>query len=345
MKRRTPRVAAALAVLMLTLAGCGSGGADAPGDGDDGAAPEVELGPLEEYFQQAYGEYDEDQANRDMLRLEEAIAACMAEQGFDYTPMDVASQAGTSMSSDDLDVEWGTREFAEQYGYGITTNPFGDLEEAAPQEEFVDPNADYVEAMSESEREAFYVALSGDQVMPEGDEEFVYDWEQSGCQGRAQHEVYEGGQSDPAIASLEEEMNSVWQRTQEDPRVAEATTTWVSCMGDAGITGLTSVEEASMRISDKSNAVFEEVYNAAPTTEDQVPSEEDMAALEAEVQERIGELTDEEIATAVADAECREEIGYDDTMREVGVELQQEFVDTHREELDAWVEAVTAARS
>ena len=350
MRRRTTGRAAApaLALLALALAGCASGGEPGGdggdgGDGGEGTAAEVELGPLDEYFQEAYGEYDEDQANRDMRRMEEVIAECMAEQGFDYTPMDVTAQGGVSMSSDDLDVEWGTREFAEQYGYGVTTNPYGDMEETAPEEEFVDPNAEYVESMSESEREAFYLALSGDQVMPEGDEEFVYDWEQAGCQGRAQHQVYEGGESDPSVASLQEEMNGVWEQTQQDPRVTEATTAWVSCMGDAGITGLATVDDGSMRISDKANAVYEEVYNSAPTTE--MPSEEDMAALEKQVQEKIGEITEEEIATAVADFDCREEVGYDDTFREVSVDLQQQFVDTHREELDAWVEALKEARS
>jgi hypothetical protein len=202
--------------------------------------------------------------------------------------------------------------------------------------------------MSQSEQEAYFAALHGEQVFPEegeegAEEEFVYDWTQNGCQGRAQHEVYEGGDAGDEMASLQEEMNAVWEQTQQDPRVVEVTTQWVGCMGDAGITGLTTVDDAQMRISDKANAVYEESYNGDPATE--MPTPEEMADLEAQVQERLGEITEEEITTAVADFNCRQEVGYDDVFQEATHDLQQQFVDTHREELDAWVEAVSQARS
>ena len=340
-RRSIGRATASVLVLTLALTGCASGGTD--GERGAAAAEEVELGPLDEYFQRAYGEFDEDRANREMRRAEELVADCMSEQGFDYIPMDPAAQGGMSMSSDDLDVEWGTREFAEQYGYGMTTNPFGEIEESMPEEEFVDPNADYVGAMSETEREAFYVALHGDQVFPDDPEaEFEYDWEQSGCQGRAQHEVYEGGQSDPSTASLEEEINALWEQTQQDPRVTEVTAAWITCMGDAGLTGLATVDDAQMQFSEKLNAVYEDAYSQDP---EQMPTEEELAEMEAKVQARIGELTEDEIATAVADFDCREEVGYDDTLQEVTFDLQEQFVETHRDELEAWVEATTAERS
>jgi hypothetical protein len=338
-RRAIGRAAAPALILTMLLAGCGGG--DKAADG----GKEEEVGPLGKYFEQAYGEYDEDQANREMRRVEELVAECMAEQGFEYTPMDPTAQGGMSMSSDELDIEWGTREFAEQYGYGITTNPWAELEEDQPEpEEFVDPNAEYIESMSESEAEAYFLALHGNQEFSEDPEvEVEYDWEQNGCQGKAQHEVYEVGRDDPAIASLEEEMNGLWERTQQDPRITEVTTAWIDCMGDAGFTGLATVDDAQMQISDKSNAVYEEAYPSDMGEE--MPTEEDFAAIEAGIQEKLAEITDEEIATAVADFECREETGFDDAMQEVSRELEQEFVDTHKEELEAWVEAVTAQRS
>jgi len=138
-------------------------------------------------------------------------------------------------------------------------------------------------------------------------------------------------------------MNAVWEQTQQDPRLTEVTTAWVDCMADAGITGLATVEDATTLISDKANAVYEEAVPTDPTATE-MPSEEEMADMEAQVQERLGEITDEEIETAVADFTCREEVGYDDTFQEVSFDLQQQFVDTHRDELEAWVEA-TAERS
>ncbi|QJU53499.1 OmpH family outer membrane protein [Herbiconiux sp. KACC 21604] len=54
--------------------------------------------------------------------VQDAVAAYMKEQGFEYVP-DTASVTMYSESS--LDVEWGSAEFAERYGYGISTDPFG----------------------------------------------------------------------------------------------------------------------------------------------------------------------------------------------------------------------------
>src|SRR5690606_32544565 len=139
---RTATAAAGIA-LALTLAAC-SGGSN----GDDGTT-EIEAGPLDEYFEQMYGDWDEDEGNRQMMEVEEITAECMREQGFEYTPVDYSTQGGVSFSSDDLDVEWGSREFAEQYGYGATTDPWGgqDMPEPEPGQEWVDPNQEYVESM------------------------------------------------------------------------------------------------------------------------------------------------------------------------------------------------------
>ena len=195
MKTSTFRTAATSvgAVLLLTLTACSGGGnASAGTDPDD-----LPKGPLDEMFEEMYGEYDEDQGARDMMRVEEIVAECMAEEGFEYIPVDQTQF--TSFSSDELDVEWGTLEFAEQYGYGATTNPWGggEGEEEQPvdeeQPEFVDPNQEAVEAMSATEQEAYYAALYGNQEYVEGEEEVEWDWTTAGCQGLAQHEVYEGG--------------------------------------------------------------------------------------------------------------------------------------------------------
>lgn len=339
MTRRSHRQAVATALLAaLTLTACG--GSD--GEGDGAAAAEVEPGPLDEFYEAAYGEFDEESADEQMKQVEEVVAACMAEQGFEYVPVD-QTQGSVSMP-EELDVEWGTREFAEQYGYGMTTNPWGEPEEVPVEEEFVDPNAEYVDAMSEPEREAYYVALWGEQTMSEDpEEEYVYDWEQAGCQGRAQHEVYEAGMDDPAFTSLMEEMNTMWERVQQDPRVADVTTAWVDCMADAGYTGLATVDDAQMRINDMTNKVYEEAYSGEGMGPD--ATEEDWLKIEEDVQARLAAITEEEIATAVADFECRDDAGYEDVMQEVNIDLQQEFVDAHRPELEAWVEAVKAGRS
>lgn len=324
--------------LLLALAAC-SGGS---GEKKDDASEEEDFGPLQSYFEQIYGAWDEDSSNAQAMRVEEITAECMAEQGFEYTPVDW-SQAGGGVVVDE-DLQWGTAEFAAEYGYGITTQP-GMPEEPAPDEpteEFVDPNQEYVDSMTEGEREAYHLALYGEQFTDDGSGgEVEYDWTKAGCQGAAQHEVYENtGLDSDQTAALEEEMNTMWESIASDPRITALDDEWASCLADKGFTGYAKIGDPETQLSERSNAVYEEVYG--DMTEEL--SEEEYAALDEQVQSRLAEITGEEIEIAVADFECREQVDYDDVQREVSTEYQQEFIDAHKDELDAWVEAAKAAR-
>ncbi|MDT0166868.1 hypothetical protein Q9R32_15040 [Actinotalea sp. AC32] len=324
--------------LLLALAACG-GGSQGP---DDGTADDEQPGPLQAYFEQIYGAWDEESSNAQQMRVEEITAECMTEQGFEYVPVDWSQAGGGTVVDEDL--EWGTPEFAAEYGYGITTQP-GATEEPLPQEpvdEFVDPNSEYVEAMTDGEREAYYLALHGDLYADEtSGEEVEYDWTRAGCQGAAQHEVYEStGLDAEQTAALEDEMSTMWESIQTDPRITGLDEEWSSCLADKGFTGYAKVGDPETQLSERSNAVYEEVYGEM----DQELTEDEYAALEEEVQARLAELTAEEIEIAVADVGCREEVRYDEVQREVSTEYEQEFVDAHKDELDAWVEAAEAAR-
>ena len=80
---------AAGTALLLALTACS--GSSTPTD------DETPLGPLDEYFEQMYGDFDEDSANAQMAQVEEVVAECMAEQGFDYTPVDSSSNGSMVM--------------------------------------------------------------------------------------------------------------------------------------------------------------------------------------------------------------------------------------------------------
>jgi len=333
--------AAAGTALVLTLTACGGGTAEPTDD-------ETPLGPLDTYFEQMYGDYDEDSANAQMAEVEEIVAECMAEQGFEYTPVDYSSQGGMVSSSDDLDVEWGTLEFAEQYGYGATTNPWGEQtpDPEATGEEWVDPNQEYVESMSETEQTAYYAALYGEQTYTEPTEEgeeIEYDWTTAGCQGKAQHDVYESGNGmdDEEFTALQEEMSAMWEASMADPRVAGLDAEWASCMADAGYAGLAAVSDAEQQFYEKVNAVYDEAY----TDMDPEAGEDDYLAIEEAIQEQLSALTTEEIETAVADYTCRDEVRYTEIQQEVNFEYQQDFVDEHKDALDAWLEAYQASQS
>lgn len=326
-----------LAALGLVLSGCG-GDDDAKGD----ASPEYEPGPLEAYFAQIYGGMaDEEDADAQMMRIEEATAACMAEQGFEYIPVDYSQMGGGFVTSGD-DIPWGTKEFAEEYGYGITTSPMQEEMIEEDPEEWVDPNQEYVEAMSETEREAYYAALYGEQTYEEPleGEEVEYNWEEAGCSGRAQQEANALGVDPEQMSALEEDMTAMWEAMQSDPRMAALNEEWSSCLADAGFPGYTTFGDAEQDFSERANKVYEDMWE--DVTEEL--TEADYLAMEEEAQRRLAELTSAEIETAVADFECRESVRWDAVSREVNLEYEQEFVDTHKAELDALVESAKAAQ-
>lgn len=338
-RRRTTATTAAVGVLALLLTACGG---DAGTDGekeDEGDAAPFGSGPLDAYFERIYGGMDENAWEDQQREVEALMAECMAEQGFEYVPVDYSSMSQTPV--EEPDVEWGTREFAEQYGYGMTTYPGMDEQPAPEEQVWEDPNQVYVDAMSETEREAYYVALYGAQSGPEPgeEEEWVYDWTQAGCQGSSQHAIEEKyGLGGEEMTALQEEMEALWGQVAADERITALTTRWADCMADAGYPGLAAVEDAQNAIMEEQNAIQEEVFAGADESAD-------WEALQAEVEERTAGLTEKEIAMAVADFECREEVEFDSVQVEVTNEYQQTFVDAHRAELDAWVESVEAARS
>jgi len=335
--------AACAAALLLT--GCTAGGSP---DGGATAAAARELGPLEEYFARVYGWADDGEAGldeqnaeyeRQQREVEQLVAECMREQGFDYLPRE---DGGMVAASGGTDLEWGSAEFAEQFGYGISTDPRGwdDQDDAVASE---DPNQEYVDSMSDGEREAYYAALWGPPVEMDEDadpEEYEYDWTRSGCYGAAQHEVWDDD-ADEEFAGLLDEVSRVWEQTAEDPRVRALDAAWSSCMADAGYGGFDAPNEAAPRLSEEWNVIQgwdDPEYQALRDGWDW-DAEPDGPG-EPEVDEAaVRAFTEREIAVAVADAGCKAEVGYDDGVREVSHEIQQEFVDQHRAELEAWAEA------
>ncbi|MBX9244002.1 hypothetical protein ICW40_04165 [Actinotalea ferrariae] len=326
------------AVLLVTLSACSGGGQGSGGSSSD----DLPKGPLDEMFEEMYGSEDNEQMDQQMVEVEELTAACMAEQGFEYTPVDWSQQGGMG-PGEEPEEEWGTLEFAKKWGYGATTNPYGDpTENTGEESEFVDPNQAVVEAMSETEQAAYYEALYGPPVEGEGEEMTEYNWETAGCSGKAQHEVYEvgTGMDEESFTALQEEMDTMWQSIQDDPRIAEVHGEWASCMADAGYDGFAAPTDAENSIFDKTNAIYEEAY--AEENFDENATEEDWAAVEAGIQDQLAAITEEEIETAVADYTCRDEVDLTRTTAEVGVEYQQDFYDAHEAELEAWREALAA---
>jgi hypothetical protein len=328
--RRASAPLSALAAMALLLSGCS--GSEGDDTGSSGGAEQES--PLQKYLSAAYGgdlspEQQEERFADQQRQTEELVAQCMQDEGFEYTP---ATDTGTFFSSGE-DTEWkpDDREWVTQYGYGAVTTPFS--EEPPPEEEYVDPNADYVATLSESEQMAFYEALYGPQPdeeeMPENGE-FEYDWTQAGCQGAAQHEA---AGADPSQSEefkpLFDAINELYTDTASWPGMAELDAEWATCMEGAGQGGHASPTEAQNSVYDELNKLYEDV---GMSENPDAPGEPDQAAMDA--------LAEREVELALADLDCREETDYRERHTDITREVEQQFIDDHKAELDAMIASV-----
>jgi hypothetical protein len=315
--RRTT-AAAMLLTGTLALAACGS---------DEPTADTASEGPLTEFFADVYGDYDEDQAQAEQMEIEEAVARCMVDEGFEYKPVD---QSAMSYSSSPMDED--PEEYAAEYGYGFSVPMEPSAEEQAAMDEWVDPNQEYVEAMSEAEQTAYYAALYGDQAFMEYDEDAEmpeYDPATAGCQGAADLEV-RGDQNalyeSEEMLAFNEATTQLYEDVAADPRLGEADAAWAGCMADAGFAEYSTPQEAMDAMMEQSNALWE-------GGEPEGPSEE-----------KLAEAQEIERDTAVADHACQQEVDYEKVQLEVQHELEAAFVEEHRDQMEAVRDLMTEAQ-
>lgn len=324
MDRHTAGAVVGAVALIVALAGCTPAA--------EGGAEEEELSPLNRYLSAAWGgdlseEEQIESMEKDDAAREELIAQCMTEEGFEYIP--ASSTGSISFSSDDV-YQPDSREWVAQYGYGMINYPGGD-EQAEPAEEYVDPNQDYISSLSEAEQTAFYEVLYGpptpaEEMNEDGSYEYEYDWTTAGCHGWAQHEM-EG--DDPTTSDehkpLMNALNDFYTGLATAPELADVNVAWAACMDEGGYPGFSAQSDAQMSISDELNAYYE----------NQTEWLEDDPAL--------AELGEREIELALVDLECRDKTDYRAKSTEITVALEEQFIDDHQAELDAFVAAAEQA--
>jgi hypothetical protein len=326
---RTRRVTATLAALGATaiaLAGCSS----SPGKNN----PDVErISPLGEYLSSVYGgdlspEEQEAQSAKQNRQVEEKVAECMQEQGFDYVP----NTSNSATANPDEDVVWepDDREWVQQWGYGAVNNPYND-QPISQVDDYVDPNADYVASLSESEQTAFSEALNGpqpseDEVAAVQDDTWEYDWTTAGCYGAAQHEVFDvadPSQSDE-FQPLMDAIDDFYDESVSDPAMQELGAAWSQCMDTAGHPGFAMQQDAQNSIYDAQNELYEAVSVDADGNS---TGEVDQTAMDA--------LGEKEVELALADLECREQTDYREKATNIQFALEEQFVADHKSELEA----------
>lgn len=310
---RTHAVGVLGAVLAIGLAGCSM---------LPGAEPELDWqdSPLNAYLNAQAGMSEEEMNEHfatQQQEVEEQVAACMTEQGFEYTPVDQSQYSGF-VSGEEWDPD--SREWVEEYGYGAVNFPGRDVQ-PDPEEMPVDPNQEYVQSLSESEMAAYYETLHGPQPTEEElgeDGSYEYNWENAGCYGSAQHEVTgDDPYSSDEFKPIMDAINELYMGLEKSPALAELNAAWSSCMAEAGYAGFETQTAAQNSIFDEINAHYE---NATE------PIEDDPALLE--IQER-------EIDLALADLECRESTDYRQESLRAQFELEEQFVQEHKAELEA----------
>lgn len=315
MYRHTAGAVVGVTALLIALTGCSGS--------DTGSASEEPQSPLAEYLSAAWGgdlseEEQQERFEEDNKQREELVAQCMTEAGFEYIPV---ADAGYIVSGDDVVWEPDEREWVAQYGYGMVTWPGMD-DTTAPEEEYVDPNQDYVSSLTESEQTAYYEVLYGPSIPEEEMDEdgsYEWDWTQSGCHGWAQHEM----QGDDPLTSdehkpLMDAINEFYTDVQNAPELADLNAEWAACMDEAGHSGFVAQADAQTSVSDDLNAYYES----------QTEWIEDDPAL--------AELGEREVELALADLDCREETDYRDQQAEITAALEEQFIADHKAELDAF---------
>lgn len=304
------------AVAVLSLAGCSGG----PGGSEKLS---YEDSPLSKYLEVVNGSWDEEKMAADQKKAEEFKAECMAEEGFEYTPVD-QSQYMTSFGEEEM-AERETEEWVAANGWGFVQTQAEMDAQQAEAEEITDPNQPYIESLSPTEQEAYYATLYG---VPPTEEEigedgtYEYNWETSGCEGAAQHEIQgENYWEDEEFSDLTEAMSTLWEEQSKHPDVVALDEKWSACMADAEYPDLKSRSDAQTIIMDKQN----EFWNGENA---EGPSEEQLA-----------ELKQEEIDLALADFRCGKKLDYQNVQLRAQFDLEEQFIEDHKSELDALVAA------
>lgn len=360
-----------LAVMATVVALLGAGCSSDDGDTSAGAPGEEWESPLAEYMglDVGFDFSDEGEAEAQQLEINEMVTACMAAEGFEWKP-DPRESMMAGPPLDDEGLEWGSDEWTAKYGFGISTMAFPQ-ETVGPdllgsndsfmmeEEEGTDPNATYVESLSEAEQEEFYATLYGDDQGPDIDfeamteeeieaamEEYYSDFIPTGCMNEAQDDVMGFGGSG-YFMEFQDELQNMYEQIEEDPRIAALDQEIASCVSDKGLV-YTDMQAVYEDLEERMQPLYEEAYNQGP---DEILSDEEMASMsEREMQELFGpklsdearatlaEIQTDELALATAVQECggNEEARFE-VYQEVSIEYEERFIEQNRAALDAYL--------
>lgn len=263
-------------------------------------------------------------------KVQEEVRRCMAEQGFEYVPVDpsrlhlqVRGPGGDDSS-----------EFRRTQGYGITTGITGVTEQTSARPDGDDPNRSVREGLSEADREAYDRALFGAAAVghdggggfsitvgpgPAGGGQSSSEAprpEESGCFGKAQA-TYDAG---AGLQRVGPELRDLQQRIASDARMVKADAAWSRCMGAAGY-DFEKPDDVPPYLMGKLQELMGGGDDGGGGFHISGPPPTDSPELAA--------LQREELALAKADDDCARRTGRREVAKKVRAEAERRFVEEH----------------
>lgn len=270
--------------------------------------------------------------------VQELVAACMAEEGFEYVAY-VANPDPGGFAGPDSD-----EALVEEYGFGVATVALKHLyydgeamEAAAEAERAKDPNTAIVAAMGDTEREAYDVALRGEgpgALLVDAAEvpEDATDWpsKSPGCYGIASDEVYGFAIRAEFDNQFGPMLEDAYAGIESDLRIAKAEADWSLCMAEHGydFDSLSDIRLFLFRRLEEIGAVahlevFQDGGGFSVSRADVEPG--------GPVEAAIREIAAEEIAMAERSLACSSDR---EVRQEVRREAEQRFIEEHLAELE-----------
>lgn len=282
-----------------------------------GAEPGDLVGPLDEVLSWTHvrGLTEQEYLERERT-VQNLIATCMKEQGFDYEPkVPTLSDLRPLPESPGR----GTREFVEQWGYGISSQPasggYGDTfvvwgDFSATGQPAAEPGrSEWERALNGTVIET--VELTDDDGRVVG---LAENFDGSGCSSLAWNGL---SRDEEALRAVVDEAEAFLSAMPTSSAFDELNREWSTCMREVGYQYASPHEAYWASLPDPSGTWLidpeKDAHRIAP-----------------------------EIELATADLDCRERLDYVRRYNAIVLRQQQEYVDTHRADLDALV-AVTGS--
>ncbi len=223
------------------------------------------------------------------IRVDDFIAACMRQQGFEYYP-DVATGVERIEA---LGLELSAQEYAEEFGFGIARGYIASRLGRAN----TNSQDHYLRSLSPPELDLYWQALEGPTALepPSSRIEKI-----GGCRGEAIAVVEQPKWFDSLDWLL---YNSARfnDLLLADPRVQQLEASWSQCMSALGYSGFTSKDDAINKLISEFDAVIVEFEPAKSP----VGKAQDLGSLlNSKSRNLLSDFTTREIRIATATQEC-----------------------------------------